>query len=701
MFVSKHYLDFTHLWVSMRFFAPALRGAFCALLLTCTNWSLASSSVPLLAGDTQLKGAQASLAVPITVSGSSPKPIRLRLEWNVSGLVDPKRSVVNMLVNGQIRSTRKLSDLGGEDWQLNLRPLNAGRHELRVQVYLRGKDEDCIPLPEGLWLTLLPSSRIEGALPYSTSAVESSIAVKDFPQAWRTTTVSTPTSSEESKPAISLLLDHPWDATTAAAYTQAQIYLARQGIRVLNDAKNASQSSAGDSRAGQLVLRVFDGLEPNHPARKRWAMAADTRFVLHASAPNRLEVITKNATDISPAVELLANDALRALCHESLCSSGVAATTGAQKAPSNPTPDLLWSMALGDQPRGWSAQGAGVHKLRQVWVRPLGVDLQSDVNLFLAARASKAAQVDASQSSINIRINDQPLATYSLLDWKTEHALVRIPESLWRAPVWVIDFEVRLTPRPQQRCSYLVQEDFWVALDPSTKLRAKFEYREAAGIAGFWQRASEKPTLTLAWSEPGASAPKREQLAPFIALLQAFGSREVDLAAPRWTFVNQAACKGTACIVLHPQQSSTSVQERLLPWRKAVGKTAKDVDGLPDLSVAGTAVIAWTPQDGSSAEQLHIVLGAPKEPSIPAPQLSGFNGPIAVHTDQWQFFASAEDASKLTERASGQGNVSLQQGRLRWVNLIWALMSVVIIVTLAMLYWRKKKRADPKTWEVS
>jgi hypothetical protein len=246
-----------------------------------------------------------------------------------------------------------------------------------------------------------------------------------------------------------------------------------------------------------------------------------------------------------------------------------------------------------------------------------------------------------------------------------------------------------------------VQEDFWVALDPSTKLRAKFEYREAAGIAGFWQRASEKPTLTLAWSEPGASAPKREQLAPFIALLQAFGSREVDLAAPRWTFVTQAACKGTACIVLHPQQPSTSVQERLLPWRKAVGKTAKDVDGLPDLSVAGTAVIAWTPQDGSSAEQLHIVLGAPKEPSIPAPQLSGFNGPIAVHTDQWQFFASAEDASKLTERASGQGNVSLQQGRLRWVNLIWALMSVVIIVTLAMLYWRKQKRADPKTWEVS
>ncbi len=704
MFCSKQQLDFTLLQLSTRFFASAWRYALCALLLTCTTWSLAANSVPLLGGDTQLKGAQASVAVPITVSGSKPKPLRLKLQWSISGLVDPNRSIVNILVNGQIRSTRRLSDLEREGWQLNLRPLSAGRHELRVQVYLRGNDEDCIPLPEGLWLTLLPSSSIEGASPLSTSAAEPSVAVKDFPQTWRTKAVNTAASAVDSKPVVNVSLEHAWGASTSAAYTQVQVYLARLGIAVLKEANDANHVSPSDARVGKLVLRAFDRLEPNHPARQRWALAADTRFVLHASTTNRLEIITKNAPDISLAIELLSNDALRALCHESLCSSG-SATAMSSEAPKTailaPAENLLWSMAQGDQPRGWTAQGAGVHKLRQVWVRPLGLNLQSEVNLFLAARASRAAQVDASQSSISIRINDQPVATYSLQDWKAEHASVRIPESLWRAPVWVIDFEVRLTPRPQQRCSYLVQDDFWVALDPDTKLRAKFEYREAAGIAGFWQRASEKPMLTLAWSEPGASAPKREQLAPFIPFLQAFGSRAADLAAPRWTFVDRAACKTIACIVLHPQQPLTSVQERLLPWRQVVGKTTNDITGMPDLSAAGTAVIAWTPKDGGGSEQLHLVLGAPKEPSIPAPRLSSFNGPIAVHTDQWQFFASAEDASKNAERASGQGNVSEQQGRLRWVNLIWALISVVIVVTLAMLYWRKKKRADPKTWEVS
>ena len=698
MFALKQCLDFTLIRVSTAISTAVWRGLLCALLLTyaSASWSSAQTSVPLLSGDGQLKGAQASLAVPITVTGSTSSPIRLKLQWSVSGLVDPKRSIVNILVNGQTRSTRRLSDVDSDGWQLSLRPLNAGRHELRVQVYLRGKDEDCIPLPEGLWLTLLPSSSIAGASPHLTSAAASSVAVKDFPQAWRAAVaVNTQSIAIVSKTIVNLSVDHPWNALTAAAYTQAQIYLAQQGIAALNEAVE-------DDRAGRMLLRVFDRLEPNHPARARWALANDTRFVLYAPEPNRLEIITKNAPDISLAIELLANDALRALCHESLCSSSSENTvTTDDRKIVNPAPaqDLLWSMAQGDHPRGWTAQGAGVHKLRQVWVRPLALHMQSEVNLFLAARASKAAQVDTAQSSINIRINDQPVATYSLLDWKTEHAIVRIPESLWRSSVWVIDFEVRLTPRPQQRCSYLVQDDFWVALDPDTKLRAKVEYREAAGIAGFWQRASEKPTLTLAWSEPGASVPRRDQLIPFIPLLQAFGSRALDSAAPRWSFADSAKCKSNACIVLHPPQTSISTQERLLPWREAFGKTPRQAQGMPDLNVAGTAVIAWAPNDGSSAEQLHLILGATKKPSIPAPQLSSFSGPIAVHTDQWQFFASAEDVSKASAR--GQGNVSGQQGRLRWVNLIWALISVVIVVTLAMLYWRKKKRADPKTWEVS
>lgn len=701
MFALKQWLHFTlSPFISHCFkhcFGRWHLSVVCALLLSCTTWTVAKAGVALFDSDIQLRGAQASYAVPVLVSGSQPQALQLRLQWAVSGLVDPNRSIVNVLVNGQIRSTRRLSDIGNAGWQLNLRPLKAGQQELRVQVYLRAKGEDCIPMPESLWLTLLPTSRIAGASPLS-QATSSSLAVKDFPKAWHSS------ASEKAQPGgkhgkslVEVSIEHPWDASAAAAYTQAQVYLAQQGLA-------SPKSVMVSSEAGQLILRSLERLEPKHPARDRWALAADTRFVIYAAGAHRLEIITKDTQHISSAIELLANDALRALCHESLCSSSLADATqthSAKAVQSTQAQDLLWSMAQGDQPRGWTARGAGAHTLRQVWVRPHAVDFQSDVNLLLAARASQAAQLDALQSSISLRINDQPIATYSLQDWKVEHASVRIPESLWRAAVWVMDFEVRLTPRPQQRCSYLAQEDLWLSLDPATRLNAKFEHRETAGIAGFWQRAGDKSTLHLAWSESSSALPTREQLALFIPVLQTFSSRAKDAITPRWTFVDRTACKSTTCIVLHPPVSSAATQERLLLWREAFGTLPQQAQRIPDLNVAGTAVIAWTPKDGKKAEQLHLVLGAPKHSPIAVPQMNSFNGPIAVHTDQWQFFATADDIVNTSTTNKGAGNVSQQQGRLRWVNLIWAIVSLVIVATLAMLYWRKKKKADPKTWEVS
>ena len=101
-------------------------------------------------------------------------------------------------------------------------------------------------------------------------------------------------------------------------------------------------------------------------------------------------------------------------------------------------------------------------------------------------------------------------------------------------------------------------------------------------------------------------------------------------------------------------------------------------------------------------EQLHIGLGPTQSFAIPAPQWASLNGSIAIYADQWQVFAdeSSYQAALLSTPPSSGGNVSNQQGRLRWINLIWALGSILILAGAVLMYWRKQRRPDPKTWEV-
>jgi Bacterial cellulose synthase subunit len=675
-----------------------LRSSLMALALTSNAWA----EQALLDADAQVKGTQGSMVLPLMITATTPKIMELKLRWTYSSLIDPKRSIVNIVINGQARSSRRLSDVGPEGWALNLRPLPAGRHDLVLQVHLRAKDEDCLPVPESLWLTFLQSSTIRGATRAGTSIAKQPV-VRDYPMLWKNNIPpSLGTAQQPATHPIRLIHDFPWDAKMAAVYLQSQLLLRHLSIET-RDAKvidpvQGSLQNAADVR-GQLQMRALDRLPPTHPAVARWKLSPETRFVLFTPVAGELEIIAKDTSGLEQALQLLANDSLRQLCHETICSSTAAMNDAL--APKTATSiaipqSLLWAMQTGDQPRGWTAQGAGVHKLRQVWLRPATLDLQSDVQLHLAARISQASQIDSNQSSVSVRINDQNLATYSLADWKSTHAKIRIPQSLWTARVWVLDFEVRLVPRATQRCSFLVQEDFWATIDPQTRLEAKFKQQDGVGIAGFWHRSMERTVQPVVWPIASGSPPQPHQLAQLSPLLVPFASPRQGAQVLRWTFVEPTACRTAACIVLHAADDRDKRSEHLLQWKAALKKIPSQAQSLPDLRSAGTALIAWT------AQELHLVVGQPSSARLPVPQLAAFTGPVAVHTDQWQFFPEESALDTADGSASkGQGNVSQQQGRLRWVNLIWALLSVVICTVLAVLFWRKKKKPDAKTWEVS
>jgi Bacterial cellulose synthase subunit len=679
----------------------------CLALLICMQTPTAFAQVPLVENDVQLRGAQATLSIPIVIEGNRSQSVKFNFQWRLSGLIEPKRSTVNVSIRGQIRSSQRLSDVGNDGWILNLRPLPPGQHELVLQVYLRSKDEDCIPLPESLWITLLPTSTMQGASLTKNTIENSTVAVRDFPQNWLNASISSAQGSlEANKPKLALSHDLPWDAAMAAAFLKTQLFLMSRGVTVQTDASDLKVARENPQSSRQLTLRAFDRLPSSHPAIVRWNIAKETRFVLHAPTSTELEIITKDAEGVQLAVELLANDALRNLCHERVCSSSELSSQLSMPAAAKTTPPkpsaALWSMLDGDRTRGWTAQGIGSHKLRQVWVPSLALDLQSDVQLHLAARVSQSSQIDKHHSSISLRINDQPVATYSLADWKTAHAKVRVPAGLWQSKVWVMDFEVRLIPTAVSRCSSLIQEDYWVSIEPETHLEAKYNYKEALGIAGFWQRFSERPVLALAWSKATKTSPSAEQLVDFAPLLYAFLSNEIGRNNRRWLFVEKSECKSMACVVLHSRDSNTSTQDRLLAWRPALDRAPALAQSMPDLNVGGTAVIAWVPSVNDESEQLHMILGTLKGTALPTPQLSTFSGPIAVHTDKWQFLSSESVSAKSPLGADSEsgGNTSVQQSRLRWVNLLWAFLSLAFVTVLAILYWRKKKKADPKTWEV-
>ena len=551
----------------------------CVAVLICLQMPKAFAQVALVDNDVQLRGAQATLLIPITIEGDRPQSVKLNFQWRHSGLIEPKRSTVNLSIRGQIRSSQRLSGSGNDGWTVNLRPLPPGQHELVLQVYLRSKDEDCIPLPESLWFTLLPTSRMQGASLTKNTIGNSTAAVRDFPQNWLNAAISTAQGSPEaSKPKLALTHDLPWDAAMAAAFLKTQLFLMGRGLAVQTDAPNFKVASENRPSIPQLTLRAFDRLPSSHPAIVRWNIAKETRFVLYAPTPTDLEIITKDAEGAQLAVELLANDALRNLCHERLCSSSELssqlATAAAAKSVLPKPSAALWSMLDGDRTRGWNAQGIGTHKLRQVWVPSLALDLQSDVQLHLAASVSQSSQIDKHHSSISLRINDQPVATYSLADWKTAHAKIRVPAGLWLSKVWVMDFEVRLIPTVVPRCSPLIHEDYWVTIEPETHLEAKYSYKEALGIAGFWQRFSERPVLALTWSTAEKTSPSADQLTDFAPMLYAFLSNDISRSNQRWLFVEKSECKSMACIVLHSRESKASTPDRLLSWRAALDRRA-------------------------------------------------------------------------------------------------------------------------------
>lgn len=670
---------------------------FAILVMHCS----VSGQTLLVADDLQLRGAQPSQSIPIHMEATSAQPIELKLDWISSPMIDGKKSIVNVLINGQIRSTRRVSDLEGNAWRISLRPLNPGNHILTLQAQLRGKDDDCLPLPDSLWLTLLNGSTIKGALKGGGIEKRESLAVRDFPAKWKATHVSAAAQDQRARPSVLLAHDFAWKEQAQSAWLRALQFLHQNGLNAQTKPDAGSQTAT----ERKLTLRSFDRLPAEHPARKRWESEKNTLFALHAVSESHLEIIAKSPENLNRALDLMHDEERRKVCHERLCSvSDIDVTIERAANTRNASADTpaLWRMTAGDQPRGWTAQGVGTHRLRQVWVRPLATEFQSDVYLHLAARASQAEQIDFLQSSINVRINDQPLATYSLSNWKSSTAKIRIPQSLWRANIWVIDFDVRLVSRNLQRCSFLVQDDYWVAIDPETQVEAMYKMVEPIGIAGFWQRAVTSPAVHVTWAEAASKAPTEQQLALFTPLLQALQASPSEATSPRITLVSKSQCKTSPCVILHSDASASWANEEVLSWKRAFGQVPDQVKDIPDLGTKGTAALLWVPPDQGNAEQLHLVLGSRSDSTLPVPPLSTFSGSIALHTDQWQFF-SDESAfrSNLNASPAGAGNTSAQQGRLRWVNLIWALISITIVAGFAIVYWRKHRKPDPKTWEVN
>jgi hypothetical protein len=698
---EPHFISIALLRVKSKFSYGLL--CFVCMLLWVGNQS-AFASGPLVDGDLQLLGPSAHQKIAFHVSGPSPQPVELQLRWTASPLVDGQKSFVHILVDGQIRSTRSIADLAKAAWRIQLRPLPPGNRELSIRTNLRGKADDCMPMPDSLWLTLLESSRISGAGRSQGMRTPAPLAVRDIVRHWTSRAATPNANAALENRHVRLIHDLTWNAGAAVSWMQAQFFLLSRGLLPLAEQREAPTAQSAPSVNAALILRSWEGLEPDHPARKRWKEVQDTLYVLYTPAPMQLEIITRAPQHAQLALDLLADDAKREVCNQALCSvSSSTLLTNTISPPSPPGPGpQLWRMAIGDQPRGWQAHGVGTHRLRQVWLRPASMQFHSDVRMHLAARVSQVEHLDAEHSSLTLRINDQPVATYSLAHWKSSHAKVRIPASMWNENVWVMDFEVRLVARSTKRCSFSSPDDLWVVIDPETQIEAQFKQTDAASISGFWQRAFERNTIHLNWPMSSVGLPTDRQITAFAPLLQAYVSTLPKSNAGRFEFVNSSTCTQAACIILHSGIERDASSSSVFTWKNVLKTRAKSAQNLPDLSSINSAVMVWLPSEGSMPEQLHIGLGPTQSFAIPAPQWASLNGSIAIYADQWQVFAdeSSYQAALLSTPPSSGGNVSNQQGRLRWINLIWALGSILILAGAALMYWRKQRRPDPKTWEV-
>lgn len=665
-------------------------GLFCVtLLFSGAGWA-ARVELPLLTQEAQLKGPEAELQFQVAIDARENRRSepRLVLRWRKSRLLDLQRSTLSIVIDGVARRSVRLVELGESgEYTVSLAGVKGGVRMISLRASLRVDEDPCLRQHrDEAWFTVKPGSVIEwerkSVLPPAPTAV------RDFPDAWRPLA---------GKPAgVVLDFNAALDREGVGAYLDADGLLRRWAY--------LPQKQEMEGTVGTLRLRTMNGADEE----KKLGLSPEARFAWVAEAPGVLTAYGRDTAALREALLMLADDPARAMCPEAVCRGGHQKPRPplqpAAAAANGATPPV-WRMANAGYAQGWTVRGEGQQQLRIVWRRPVGWRLQEWPMLQLQGQVSESKALDAELSAITVRINDRPVATYPLTLWRSGWAEVRIPREFWSANEWVIDLSVSLRTADERRCLSSDATDLWARLGPETALTVPHQDKTPEGVASFYRdmRLAAAPVLGL------SGTPTQARLSALAAVLYPFVRADEPAVERRWNVVDARACEAQQCVRLAdaPPASSPLRYEPPL-WRDASGRLR-----MPDLGVEDTAGLFYVPPRSRGTAQLLVVAGLASSPSsssakadavLEPPDYGGLVGWIALYAQGWHTLdVRAEPGASqpaAAARVAEPANASREQLRLRWMNLLWGALSVLVIGFLLVRLWRRSSRSADAGWEI-
>ena len=326
--------------------------------------------------------------------------------------------------------------------------------------------------------------------------------------------------------------------------------------------------------------------------------------------------------------------------------------------------------------RGLDARSPGEYRIRFAFRVPPSWRLQRWPELRLLTRAAETALLDRVRSTLEVRLNRQPLGTWDLqgIGHDVHQVAAKIPEHFWSEEEWVFDISASLSPTDIERCAELRHGSLWLQIQPDSYLSVPRREPQFNSIATFYAQDRSVQVEIASAFEGGDAANISQLLAPL-----------------RGPFEVVARCSGP-CMSVQP------VDERrhyLLAtddgrWSDELGTLR-----IPMIERRG-ALLALEGPDRLAA---HVVRDGR---SIVPIDLADLTGPRAVaHPEGWRSEAGRIDGWQIVRRrrglpGGGQYAPFSQANRRRLgFDLTWLFATMMLTALLLLWAVRGLRRRRP------
>ncbi len=687
--------------------------------------------LPLTAQDLQIKGLTAQATFSITVDAKKDRktdPV-LHLVWRKSRLIDVKRSTLSVVINGNVRRTVWIADLGDGEYDVPLTGLAGGVHTLLLRASLRVDDDPCLQqYRDDAWFTIKSDTTVtwERRNPTSKHALAMPLnPINRYPDVWQRLAdgwsgvhLDMPSTSSTSS---------TLDAGQASAYLETHHLLRRWAYQ--------AQRQVSSRTVGRLHLLTLADLDFKSDAKthigdaarqmvvSRFAQTPAVTYLIASDEQGGLNVIGRDAAGLRDGIALLADDSARALCNDTVCEGGAATVTPPSvakpaSAVTSDKPDAtrVWTLRNANYANGWLARGEGTHVLAFNWQRPATWKIAAWPVLQLRGQASTASTVDAVNSVVTVRLNGRPLASYPLSQWQSQRSEIRIPTELWDVPQWAFEVAVTLKATQSKSCVGTDEDSVWFTVGADTQLLVPRQEQSFDSVGRFYSDAIAQGDLPMLHA-PILKLDALESLAPVLYPFyqaQAGSESHPTKRSLRWQWVTAQMCQTQRCV----QLLSQSREGALL--RIAGDHWQPNGLNMPHIQTTGTIAMFYQAASAAQGAQLYVVPGPPRAHDdglassglsglIEPPDYKGLLGRIALFSKRWlplDIQPMSADGNligkpNLKDNPLDENTPSKEQLGLRWLNFVWAAVSVLVLAGVIFRLWRKpKNKTVDENWEI-